>query len=330
MSHKSGTTSGSGISVPKGGGALHGIGEKFSPDLHTGTGNFSVPIALPPGRNGLQPQLNLAYSTGSGNGPFGLGWGLSVPGVSRQTSQGIPRYVDAQDTFILSGAEDLVPVEQQPGMTYYRPRTEGLFARIEHHHADGNDFWKVWNRDGLISFYGTPRPPDAAPDWQDTAVVADPKKREKIFAWKLSQTIDTFGNRIDYEYMRDTGEDGQHHWDQLYVKRIRYDDYTEQGATQYLVSVTFAYEDRPDALSEYCRTDLCHAYNALRQRFPRPSSAPDQAHAHLGRGPHPAQPGHPGDAHGLGRGARGHWRRRVPSHLGATRPGIGGADVADA
>ena len=52
------------IALPKGGGALHGIGEKFSPDLHTGTGNFSVPIAVPPGRNGFQPQLNLVYSTG--------------------------------------------------------------------------------------------------------------------------------------------------------------------------------------------------------------------------------------------------------------------------
>lgn len=40
------------IATPKGGGALEGIGEKFSPDLYTGTGSFSVPIALPPGRNG--------------------------------------------------------------------------------------------------------------------------------------------------------------------------------------------------------------------------------------------------------------------------------------
>jgi Salmonella virulence plasmid 65kDa B protein len=54
------------------GGALHGIGEKFSPVLHTGTGDFPVPITLPPGRNGFQPQLNLAYSTASGNGLFGL------------------------------------------------------------------------------------------------------------------------------------------------------------------------------------------------------------------------------------------------------------------
>jgi len=99
------------ISMPKGGGALKGIGEKFAPDLFTGTGNFTVPIAVPPGRNGFQPQLNLVYSTGNGNGVFGLGWSLSVPGVSRKTSKGIPRYHDydpqeKSDVFILSGADD--------------------------------------------------------------------------------------------------------------------------------------------------------------------------------------------------------------------------------
>jgi len=73
------------ITLPKGGGALHGIGEKFSPDLFTGTGNFTIPISLPPGRNGFQPQLNLVYSTGNGNGFFGLGWRLSAPGVMRKT-----------------------------------------------------------------------------------------------------------------------------------------------------------------------------------------------------------------------------------------------------
>jgi hypothetical protein len=93
MSNKSGTSS-QVISLPKGGGAIKGIGETFSPDLFTGTGNFTVPIALPPGRNGFQPELNLVYSTGNGNGSFGLGWGLSIPGVSRKTSKGIPRYDD--------------------------------------------------------------------------------------------------------------------------------------------------------------------------------------------------------------------------------------------
>ncbi len=80
------------ILLPKGGGALHGIGEKFSPGLCTGTGNFTVPIALLSGRNGFQPELNLFYSNGNGNGPFGLSWVLSVPGVTRKTSKGVPYY----------------------------------------------------------------------------------------------------------------------------------------------------------------------------------------------------------------------------------------------
>src|SRR5438874_970464 len=104
------------IALPKGGGALQGIGEKFSADLHTGTANFSIPLMLPPGRNGFQPQLALAYSSANGNGPFGLGWTIAVPRVARKTSKGVPQYHDKasemrdRDVFILSGAEDLVEV----------------------------------------------------------------------------------------------------------------------------------------------------------------------------------------------------------------------------
>lgn len=35
------------ISLPKGGGALQGIGETFSPDLFTGTGNSPCPSRFP-------------------------------------------------------------------------------------------------------------------------------------------------------------------------------------------------------------------------------------------------------------------------------------------
>jgi RHS repeat-associated protein len=236
------------IALPQGGGALQGIGEKFSPDLHTGTGNFTVPIAVPAGRGGLQPELTLTYSTGHGNGPFGLGWSLSIPGVTRQTAKGIPRYDDARDTFILSGAEDLVAVPGAPaGATRYRPRTEGLFARIEHHRDDAQDCWQARSQDGVLSVYGTP----AAAAGDDPAVVADPENRAKVCGWKLSQTRDTFGNRIEYEYERDLGVEGPHRFDQLYLKRIRYADYAESRPDQFLVSVNFVYDERPDAFSEY-------------------------------------------------------------------------------
>src|SRR2546422_9556174 len=93
MSDKSGVSP-QALTLPSGGGALQGIGEKFSPDLFTGTGNFTVPITLPLGRNGFQPQISLVYSTGNGNSPFGLGWQLGIPGVTRKSAKGIPKYND--------------------------------------------------------------------------------------------------------------------------------------------------------------------------------------------------------------------------------------------
>src|SRR5262249_17430095 len=100
------------ITLPKGGGAIRGIGEKFGVNPATGTGSLTIPIATSPARSGFGPQLSLSYDSGSGNGPFGFGWQLAVPSITRKTEKGLPRYNDAaeSDVFILSGVEDLVPV----------------------------------------------------------------------------------------------------------------------------------------------------------------------------------------------------------------------------
>jgi hypothetical protein len=242
------------IDVPHGGGSLRGIGETFSPDPHTGTGNFAVPIATPPGRNGFQPQLSLTYSTGTGTGPFGLGWSLTIPAVSRKTSKGIPRYqpddrLQESDTFVLS--DDLVLIGTTREISRYRPRTEGLFSRIERHTTAETDHWEVRSKDGLVSLYGTP-----FTRRDDPAAVANPENRTDVFSWKLTKTVDPFGNTIQYEYERDAGDAEDHHWDQLYLKRIRYADYTQQGddgrtVQGFLVSVRFVYEERPDPFSDH-------------------------------------------------------------------------------
>jgi Salmonella virulence plasmid 65kDa B protein len=154
------------ISLPKGGGAIRGIGEKFAANPVSGTGSMTVPIATSPGRSGFGPQLALSYDSGAGNGPYGFGWSSSLPSIARKTDKGLPKYEDADesDVFILSGAEDLVPVfkanpitgefvkddngnflyDEFPRDGYlvrrYRPRIEGLFARIErwtHRENDG-------------------------------------------------------------------------------------------------------------------------------------------------------------------------------------------------
>jgi hypothetical protein len=63
------------------------------------------------------PTISLPKASGAGNSGFCLGWGLSVSSITRKTDKGLPKYADADesDTFVLSGAEDLVPTLVRDG-----------------------------------------------------------------------------------------------------------------------------------------------------------------------------------------------------------------------
>ena len=149
------------ISLPKGGGAIKGIDEKFSVNAVNGTASFSVPLPFSPVR-GASPSLALSYNSGSGNDIFGLGWNVGLSTIKRKTDKGLPQYNDGtgpymadSDTYLFSGAEDMVPEFKKDAdgtfslvngdyvinekdstdglykIRFYKPRIEGLFARIE-------------------------------------------------------------------------------------------------------------------------------------------------------------------------------------------------------
>jgi RHS repeat-associated protein len=202
------------ISLPKGGGAISGIGEKLTIGT-SGTARLTVPVFTSPARQGFNPVLELGYDTGAGNGPFGIGWNLPVPSVTRKTSLGLPRYADADDSdvFILSGAEDLIPrlnlsgsdwtLDEFPMTTAtgtftvrrYRPRVEADFARIERWHEDatGDVHWRTVTKANVTSLYG-----------QDAASrIADPGDPSRVFSWLLDLSYDDRGNAIQYVYKAD-------------------------------------------------------------------------------------------------------------------------------
>jgi RHS repeat-associated protein len=195
------------LALPKGGAALRGIGEKFAANPVNGTGSMSVPLATSPGRSGFGPQLSLSYDSGAGNSPFGFGWSLGLPSVARKTDQGLPRYHDATDSdvFLLSGAEDLVPVPglddtaTDPGHTIrrYRPRVEGLFARIERwtRDSDGDVHWRSFSRDNVLTLYGRDL----------NSRIADLGDARRIFTWLICESRDDRGNAVLYEYKPDDG-----------------------------------------------------------------------------------------------------------------------------
>src|SRR4051812_33845601 len=91
------------ISLPKGGGAIKSIDEKFSVNAINGTAAFSLPLPVSDAR-GVAPALVLSHNTGAGNGMFGLGWNAGPPSIKRKTEMHLPEYRDAfeSDIFIFS------------------------------------------------------------------------------------------------------------------------------------------------------------------------------------------------------------------------------------
>lgn len=50
---------------------------------YTGSFKTGIPIAVAPGRAGLQPSLSLQYTSGMGNGLYGMGWQLDIARIER-------------------------------------------------------------------------------------------------------------------------------------------------------------------------------------------------------------------------------------------------------
>ncbi|KAK4207141.1 putative YD repeat protein [Rhypophila decipiens] len=190
------------VQKPKGGGAIQSIGEKFTANPATGTAALSIPLPATQARPGGTPSLSLSYSSGSGNGPFGIGWSLNLGAITRRVSKKRPQYEDARDSdvFILQDEEDLVPTSKQPqivgdySIRRYRPRSEGTFTRIERvtHRDDLDDVhWRVTSRDNVLSVYGRD---------DSCRIQLTSEGGKRIFSWLLCETYHANGNVISYMY----------------------------------------------------------------------------------------------------------------------------------
>jgi hypothetical protein len=159
-----------------------------------------------------------------GNGPFGFGWHLALPAITRKTDKGLPQYVESEesDVFILSGSEDLVPLLVKVGdqwqretvtrtvesRTYrvqqYRPRIEGLFSRVERWTdlQTCEIHWRSIGKDNIVTLYGKDNDSRIF-DPTDAASAAHP---QRIFSWLICASYDDKGNAIAYEYKAENSE----------------------------------------------------------------------------------------------------------------------------
>ncbi|WP_409416717.1 SpvB/TcaC N-terminal domain-containing protein [Flavobacterium sp. PS2] len=274
------------ISLPKGGGALKGIDEKFTVNAVNGTSSFSIQLPFSSAR-GTSPSLSLSYNSGTGNGIFGLGWGLSLGSIKRKTDKGLPQYLDLidSDTFLFSGAEDLVPeFTKDPDGSFqldvnedyiiherissdglfiirnYKPRIEGLFARIERwtEKETGRIKWRVISRDNVTTLFG----------WTNNSIITNPKDLTKIFEWFPEFVFDDKGNCTQYIYKKENEigfddsllhnknrfKDGKITYTNLYLEKVLYGNKTPYkkfgdafpSESDYLFSTVFDYGEYND------------------------------------------------------------------------------------
>ncbi|GMK37448.1 hypothetical protein PCCS19_05020 [Paenibacillus sp. CCS19] len=236
---------------------------------------------------------------------------MSLPSIKRKTDKELPRYLDNldsdadSDTFLFSEAEDLVPVfakktdgtfstaadgnykikkkDSPDGLftiTFYIPRIEGLFSRIERWSGKTSREikWRVITKENVTTLFG----------WSDASRISDPKDANKIFEWLPEFVFDDKGNCAHYIYKKedDKGLDasllhnknriksGKLAYANLYPEKVLYGNKTPYGTlneaypaeTDYLFQTVFDYgeydEDAPfaksrdwdfraDAFSEY-------------------------------------------------------------------------------
>jgi RHS repeat-associated protein len=154
--------------------------------LFTGTAATEIPIAVPPGREKLTPQLKLLYASSNGRSPYGYGWTIPVSKIARATKDGTPCNCSS-DHFVLdlNGNSSELSVD---ALGKFRPRIESTFLKIEQD-TTGN-LWSVFDRDGTKYTFGS----------SPNARVPAQNSFDNTFEWLLLKVEDFNVGHIDYEY----------------------------------------------------------------------------------------------------------------------------------
>ena len=142
-----------------------------SVSTQTGAMTYSYPIAVPPGRNGMAPQISLNYSSQAAiYGGIAAGWSLDVPSISedhsygrlrtrspeveQQQQAGLDPWLDDRFVSSLAGGRPLVAVaETTDAGVYanYRAKNDTSYARYERMNANQGYHWRVRRTDGTVS-----------------------------------------------------------------------------------------------------------------------------------------------------------------------------------
>lgn len=199
------------LELPSGGGRSGASASTYTIEENLGAGSLPYPLDLPVARE-LTVDLSLVYSSGGGNGLFGIGFATNLPSIGIDLRFGVPRY-DGNDPLTYAGAPLVPALVEQDGawirdtreevrdgatwlVTRYVPRVEGDFTLIEHWQPGGTGpgCWRTLSPANVESWYGR----DGA------SRVADPADPRRVVEWLIEESSNAKDERIVFSYR---GED---------------------------------------------------------------------------------------------------------------------------
>ncbi|PJE64259.1 MAG: hypothetical protein COU90_03520, partial [Candidatus Ryanbacteria bacterium CG10_big_fil_rev_8_21_14_0_10_43_42] len=198
-------------------------------DEASGALSYTYPLAVPPGRNDLAPNMALFYNSNEKDNlsPVGYGWSLSVPSIERINRHGTEElYVHRDFRSSFDGElREISPAGGSPlaGGSFGARTETGAFRTYE---FTGTN-WIMRDKNGTAYTFG-----------------GNPQSRiengDNVHTWFLDRMEDTNGNYISYEYVNHGGI--------LYPSRIQY---TNHSSGPGIFEILFTLEDRPDIISSW-------------------------------------------------------------------------------
>ncbi|HRI58580.1 MAG TPA: FG-GAP-like repeat-containing protein [Saprospiraceae bacterium] len=207
-----------------------------------GAASYTIPLYMPPGTNGMEPTLSVAYNSMAGDGPMGIGWnigGLSI--ISRMSkdmyhdNKTSPVKFETADAFALDG-QRLLLFSGNYGTDGAKYRTESeSFSQITSMSTEGNgpQWFKVEMKNGLTMEYG---------NTADARFMEEGASGTSVLLWRINKIYDAYGNYVLFKYKSDLRDSR--------IDEILYTGNSNTGLTPYN-RIKFFYDNRTDVNTTY-------------------------------------------------------------------------------
>ena len=246
------------VSSPSQGAVVGNLAGSFNASP-TGAATYTVPIEVPQGIQGMQPNISLVYNSQSGNGIAGMCWnigGLSM--ISR-----VPKdcYFDYERTGIIWDNTSPLALDGQRmikfqvwGTDSIEYRTESGLDRIVEYNIKswGPLTFKVYTKDGKILEYGNTA---AVNSYYPIRLkkTASVETADSVYnlCWALTRISDANNNFIEFTYTGDlTSSSVYNDYKNIRISSISYGNQT--GTTKEIVGrLDFVYKNRTNSDTSY-------------------------------------------------------------------------------